>query len=136
MKSLFLCVLLLSAVASGAKEIFIPQERIEVRTSHEDKPFSISGQPPMESEDAVSFLSYLCANWPLDEKPVLVIISETKANMPGEDNLHEKIRDLAKQYKLTVIHMPSPVGSVSYRQQEALFEVTKAWKVTNAKKAK
>lgn len=121
-----LILFIILSLQVDANTIHIPQNQLKIIVSHEDKPFSVAGKKFSDSKKAVSLITYIYENWSLKDSPVLVIKSETKALMPGEDFLHEQIKVLSENLKFQVIYMPPPIGDRLPSEDEILKQ-TNAW---------
>ena len=112
MKTITSLLWLIGLLAAQAEEILIPQDRIKIDINHAEKPYFIAGQRLERGEDAAALITHIYDNWTLKKRPVLVVESHTKAQMPGEEHLYSAITKLAKKWKLRVIHMPAPHGFI------------------------
>ena len=126
MKTLLIVLSLIVGPLVSAEEVSIPSGRLEVVVSHGEKPFLVAGQNLKSGEDAASLLTYICRNWSLEDKPVLVVTHRTKALMPGEDVLMAAITKLSKDLGIRVFHMPPPRGSIPHQWYEA-GKLTERW---------
>lgn len=136
MKTLLFALSLALGPLISAEEVSIPSGRLEVVVSHDEEPFLVVDQRLKSGEDAASLLEYICRNWKLEDKPVLVVIQRTKAQMPGEDVLIAAITKLSKELGIRVFHMPPPRGSLPRQWHEAT-RLTEDWQTSrNSKDSK
>lgn len=92
--------------------VHVPIDALRIRIDDEDKPFLLENlDRRFDADDLIAFMNGFLLNLPdRTEPPCIMIGSDTKRIVAGEEVVNERLRQLADKHGVTVIILPAPTG--------------------------
>lgn len=92
--------------------VHVPIDALRIRIDDEDKPFLLQNlDQRFDAVELIAFMNGFLLDLPKrTEPPCIMIGSDTKRIVAGEEVVNERLRQLADKHGVTVIILPGPTG--------------------------